>query len=439
VTNPKISIVVPTLNQGKHLEETLRSLVNQDYRPLEVIIQDGASTDETIQIAQEFVRKFPDVFQLVVERDNGQGHRLNLGFQRTTGAILGFLHSDDTLFPGCLSRVAKEINPETERYIVMGRSLFSRAGEPNEPYLGIEHPCEFVDHFHHLAIWKRGVNTIPQPSVFWHRSVWEICGSIDEGQDQALDYELFLRFSKRYRFHRIDELWSTYRVQSESKIFSLSDTEILDLLFRVSREHWGPWSSPLRWRCELSFWLHNPKKFERARHHARLAEDGFLNKAYSKLLRHAAATFILDPKLAWKRIATQFLVYRFQPVVETLLLRPKHSLKDATPRYDDGWIGPNFAEKFEIQYGIRFLVLQLEFFRPRPLKTKIDFQADGRRVKRLTCWRSGTFDVRLNVAKYRGRAVTIQVVSSSSFQPGAQGDLDDPRRLSLRIRDLHFE
>jgi len=439
VTNPKISIVVPTLNQGEHLEETLRSLAKQDYRTLEVIIQDGDSTDETIQVAQEFVRKFPDVFQLFVEKDNSQGHRLNLGFQKTTGIILGFLHADDTLFPGCLSRVAGEINPETERYIVMGRCLFTRAGEPSEPYVGIEHPCEFVDHFHYLAIWKRGLNTIPQPSVFWHRTIWEMCGKIDEGQEQALDYELFIRFSKRYRFHRIDELWSTYRVQSESKIFSLSDTEILDLLLKASRKHWGPWWSTLRWRCEWSFWLHDPRKFEKARHHARLAEEGFLKRAYAKVLRHGAATFILDPALAWKRIATQFFVYRFHPVFEILFLRPKQGLEEATPRYHDAWIGPNFAEKFEIQYGIRSLVLQLEFFRPRVLRTTIDFLVDERNIKSLTRWRSGTFNVRLDVAKYRGTAVTLQILSSSSFAPTNQGDHDDHRRLSLRIRGLRFE
>ena len=320
MTNPKISIVVPSFNQGEYLEETLHSLAGQDYRPLEVIIQDAGSTDESIQIAQEFVRKFPDVFQLFVEKDNGEGRRLNLGFQKTTGDILGFLHADDTLFPGCLSRVAGEISPERERYVVMGRCVFTGAGAP---YVGIEHPCEFVDHFHHLAIWKRGVNTIPQPSVFWHRIVWEKCGGIDEGHEQVLDYELFLRFSKHYRFHRVDELWSTYRIQSESKIFSRSDTEILELLLTASRKHWGPWRSPLRWRCELSFWLHNSKTFEKARHHARLAEDAFLKRAYWKVLQHTAATFFLNPKLAWKRLATQFLVYRFHPIIEALLLRPK--------------------------------------------------------------------------------------------------------------------
>ena len=436
MTSPKVSIVAPSFNQAEYLQETLRSLAGQEYRPLEVIIQDAGSTDESIQIAQAFVRKFPEVFQLFVEKDNGEGHRLNLGFQKTTGDILGFLHAGDTLLPGCLSCAAKEINPEQERYIVMGRCVFTVAGAP---YVGIEHPCEFIDHFHHLAIWKRGVNTIPQPSVFWQRTVWQNCGGIDEGQEQVLDYELFIRFSKRYRFHRVDELWSTYRIESESKIFSRSETEILDLSLRASRKHWGSWRSPLRWRCELSFWLHDPTRFEKARHHARLAEDAFLKRTLWKILQHAAATFIRDPKLAWNRLATQFFVYRFHPIIEALLLRPKHGLDQATPRYRDGWIGANFAEKIDIQFGTRLLVLQLQFLRPRPLKTKIDFLIDGKKVRSLTRWRSRIFDVKLRVAQYRGNAVTLQIVSSSSFAPSELTDQNDHRRLSLRIHDLRFE
>jgi glycosyltransferase involved in cell wall biosynthesis len=436
VTSPKISIVVPSFNQGEYLEETLRSLVSQNYSPLEVIIQDAGSTDESIQIAQEFVRRSPEVFQLFVENDNGEGRRLNLGFRKTTGNILGFLHADDTLFPGCLSRVAREISPERERYVVMGRCVFTGAGAL---YVGIEHPCEFIDHFHHLAIWKRGVNTIPQPSVFWHRTVWEKCGGIDEGQQHVLDYELFLRFSKNYRFYPVDELWSTYRIHSESKAFSRSEAEILDLSLRASRKHWGSWRSPLRWKCELSFWLHDPTRFEKARHHARLAEDASLKRTHWKVLQHGAATFIRDPKLAWHRLATQFFVYRFHPIIEALLLRPKYLVEEARPRYGDNWIGPNFAEKIQIPHGARLLVLQLQFYRPRPLRTKIDFLIEGKVLRSLTRWRSGIFDVKLSVEQYKGKVVTLKIHSSSAFTPSKQTGQDDHRRLSLRIQGLRFE
>ncbi|HTD14218.1 MAG TPA: glycosyltransferase [Chthoniobacterales bacterium] len=435
MTNPKISIVVPSFNQGECLAETLQSLANQDCRPLEVIIQDAGSRDESIQIAQNFAQKFPNVFQLRVEKDRGRSHRLCLGFEKVTGEILGFLNAGDTLFPGCLRRVAEEICPERERYIVMGRTVFTGAGVR---YTGIEHPCEFIDHFHHLAIWKRGLHTIPQPSVFWHRVVWEKCGGFDEDEQALLDYELFIRFSKYYRFYRIDELWSTYCVHSEFGMLSLSETEFLNLSIATSRKHWGPWWSLLRWRCELSFWLHNPRTFEKARHHARLAEDAFLRKAGPRTLMHAAATFLHSPKLAWDRLAAQYLLYRLFPIAEALLLRPKARPEETAPRYGDAWIGPNFAEKIQIPDRANSLVLRLQFFRPRPVITKIVFVIDGKKARTLTRRRSGILDVNLGVKKYQGTTVTLEIRCSSSFTPSEYTDENDHRRLSLRIRDLRF-
>ena len=112
VTNPKISIVVPSFNQGGVLKKRCSSLVDQNYRPLEVIIQDGGSTDQSIDVAKRFVEKFPEVFRLFVETDAGQAHGLNRGFERATGDILGFINAGDTLLPGCLSGVAREISPQ---------------------------------------------------------------------------------------------------------------------------------------------------------------------------------------------------------------------------------------------------------------------------------------------------------------------------------------
>jgi glycosyltransferase involved in cell wall biosynthesis len=242
VSNLKISVVVPSSNQGEILAETLASLADQNYRPLEIIIQDAGSKDESIQIGQDFVRKFPDVFRLFVEKDNGEGDRLNRGFAKATGEILAFINAGDTLLPGCLSRAAQEISPQKDRYIVMGRCLFIGDGGP---YGGIEHPCEYVDHFHYLALWIRGVNTIPQPSVFWHRSTWEKCGGFDSSRQQALDYELFVRFSKFYHFHRVDEFWSSCRIDRAREPFPKRAT---NLCINVSLINWGSWWSIHRWR-----------------------------------------------------------------------------------------------------------------------------------------------------------------------------------------------
>ena len=267
-----ISIVVPSFNQGQYLGETLQSLVAQEYPALQVIIQDGESTDDSVAIAKSYVVRHPEIFTLFVEKDAGQADALNRGFARVTGTILGFLNSDDTLYPRILHRVAAELDPSRGRYVVMGRSLFTGM---NSRYVGVEHPAEYISHFEHLAIWKRGFNTIPQPSVFWHKAVTERVGWLDVDEHHALDYDLFCKFSRHYQFHRVDELFSNYRMHDESKSAQRTEAEVLALSIGVSRKHWGSWYSPLRWRLEFSYWVYSQHFHDHARHHARRAEDAF--------------------------------------------------------------------------------------------------------------------------------------------------------------------
>ena len=103
---PAISIVVPSFNQARFIGETLQSLVDQQYPNLKVLIQDGGSTDGSVDIARGFVERHPAVFDLVVEKDSGQADALNRAFARAKGDVLGFLNSDDTLLPNVLHRVA---------------------------------------------------------------------------------------------------------------------------------------------------------------------------------------------------------------------------------------------------------------------------------------------------------------------------------------------
>src|SRR5688572_6918876 len=331
---PLISIVTPSFNQGHFLGETLQSLVDQQYPRLQVIIQDGGSTDNSVAIATDYVQRYPDIFALHVEKDAGQADALNRGFARATGEILGFLNSDDTLYPGCLQRVAREISPARSRWIVFGRCLFTGA---DSVYVGAEHPAEYRSHFEFLAIWKRAYNTMPQPSVFWHRQVWERCGGFNVAEHHVLDYDLFCRFSQRYDFHRIDELWSTYRMHAVSKSAQRTEAEILDLSIAVSRRYWGGWWSPLRWRCEISHWLHNRQLHEHARHHARRAEDAARSGRPVAALFEFAKTLAYSPRMARDRLLRSWLsAYRLK-FLERLLWTEDEGF---TGHYGDMWIAP---------------------------------------------------------------------------------------------------
>ena len=116
---PRISIITPSFNQGNFITETIESVLAQNYPNLEHIVMDGVSSDNTLEILKRYSH-----LRVVSEPDNGQSEAINKGFRLATGKIWGFLNSDDTLLPGALSRIAKEIDPKNGKHIVMGRCRF---------------------------------------------------------------------------------------------------------------------------------------------------------------------------------------------------------------------------------------------------------------------------------------------------------------------------
>jgi glycosyltransferase involved in cell wall biosynthesis len=104
---PKISIVTPSFNQGNFIEQTILSIIKQDYPNLEYIIIDGGSTDNTLDVIKKYEKYLK---YWVSEPDNGQSHALNKGFSIATGEIYAYINSDDCLYPGTLLEVAKAFN-----------------------------------------------------------------------------------------------------------------------------------------------------------------------------------------------------------------------------------------------------------------------------------------------------------------------------------------
>lgn len=428
-TLPTISIVVPSYNQAQYLPETLQSLVDQEYPSLEVIIQDGGSSDGSITIAEDFVNRYPAIFRLFVEKDSGQAEALNRGFARATGEILAFLNSDDTYFPHTLHRVVAEIDPTQGRYVIMGRCLFTGVGSR---YAGIEHPAEYLSHFEHLAIWKRGFNTIPQPSVFWHREVWQRCGGLDVNEHHCLDYDLFCRFSQHYFIHRIDELFSTYRMHDSSKTSQRTEAEVLELSINVSRKYWGTWLAPLRWRCELSYWLHCLQLHERARHHARRAEVAFTSRKYALALTETVRILWVSPLMARDRLLYGWLAARGVNVFERLAVVNE----GFTGRYADGWIGPIYREKISVpENGKHLIVIIHHHPQTGHTKIKVKLCINGTLVDSKMINEGAPYTFSADVEKYRNQFVMVEIRTSSYFVPKDLQGGEDNRHLSIQIND----
>ena len=117
----KISIVVPSFNQGNYLEETFRSIIGQGYPCVEIIVMDGGSTDNSVDVIKKY-EKYITYWQS--QKDNGQSDAINSGFRKATGDYVTWLNSDDVLLPGALLNIAKTIEKHPDVNWFLGNVLW---------------------------------------------------------------------------------------------------------------------------------------------------------------------------------------------------------------------------------------------------------------------------------------------------------------------------
>jgi glycosyltransferase involved in cell wall biosynthesis len=180
---PVVSIVTPSLNHVEFIEDTIQSVLNQDYPAIEYLIIDGGSKDGTIDI----IRKFSNSLAYwESKQDRGQSHAINKGLQRSTGQILGWLNSDDILKPSTVSRVVRYFKTHPQIDTVYGNADRINADGKFVRYSNQDLP-EFGP--------KTLINEcfITQPGAFWRRGIMEKVGFLTENLHYVMDYEYWAR------------------------------------------------------------------------------------------------------------------------------------------------------------------------------------------------------------------------------------------------------
>jgi hypothetical protein len=185
---PKISIITPSLNQVAYLEQTIESVLSQDYPALEYLIIDGGSTDGSL----ETIRRYEGHLSYwVSEPDRGQGDAINKGLRRATGDILAYLNSDDVYLPGSLQAVADYFASHPHTDLLHGRCRYvdERGTKIGEQFANIQTYDEIVDLWN---VWWKGRQFV-QPEVFWTRALSERVGPFRGDLQYVMDYEYWLR------------------------------------------------------------------------------------------------------------------------------------------------------------------------------------------------------------------------------------------------------
>jgi carbamoyltransferase len=181
--NPKLSIVIPTLNQGRFIEKTINSILDQNYLNLELIIQDGGSKDDTHKIVSKYINQISN-FESI--NDDGQANAINLGFKKATGDIMAWINSDDVYLPHAFNNVVSLFEEFPDVDVIYGnRILIDECGN---------HIGNWILPYHDEKILSYS-DYIPQETLFWRRSAWEKIGSkVDESFSFAFDWDLLLKF-----------------------------------------------------------------------------------------------------------------------------------------------------------------------------------------------------------------------------------------------------
>jgi glycosyltransferase involved in cell wall biosynthesis len=202
--NPLVTIVTPSYNQGRFIEETILSVLTQDYPAIEYLVMDGGSTDETLEI----LKKYSGRLEFVSEKDRGQSHAINKGFRRARGEILAFLNSDDTYLPGAVRAAVKSLCAAPEAPFLYGEGYhIDERGRILDRY-----PTEgfSYERFHDTCF-------VCQPTVFIRRTALEIAGYLDENLHYCMDYELWIRLAKVGRPVHIDRSLANSRLHAATK------------------------------------------------------------------------------------------------------------------------------------------------------------------------------------------------------------------------------
>jgi glycosyltransferase involved in cell wall biosynthesis len=203
--HPLVSIITPSYNQASFLEQTIRSVLEQDYPRIEYIIVDGGSTDGSVEIIKKYAHRLA---WWVSEPDRGQAEAINKGLAHAQGEIVAWLNSDDLYLPGAIYKAVAALQAHPWAGMVYGDTVaIDEQGRtinlPTLKALGLEDLLAF--------------SIINQPAVFMRGALLKQAGYLDPTYHYLLDHHLWLRIASQAEIKYIPDRWAASRYHREAK------------------------------------------------------------------------------------------------------------------------------------------------------------------------------------------------------------------------------
>jgi len=397
--HPLVSIVTPSYNMAEFLEQTIHSVLSQDYPHLEYIVMDAGSNDGTLDI----LRKYEGRLSFVSERDKGQADAVNRGFARSRGEIFAFLNADDTYLPGAVSTAVRHMTAHPSIGVLYGEAYYiDESGAITERY-----PTRPFD----AALLKRNC-FICQPSTFIRRDIFDAVDGMNIGLHFALDYDMWIRIAQICPIRKVDEYLATSRLHRNNKTLGQRG-KIYREIMEVARTHYG--YVPLDWILGYASYLAEPK------------QDASFESSRPSLLKSGLG-FVLG---------TYYNRRSFKPFFQEWAAHMGLSSQPFQDRWEDGWISNRYISEHAIPDDCRRIRIEGRHLLPFADGFDLSVVLGGTPLRKEHITKHGPFTVEIDCPpRLRGNRHRLELKSNRTYQPIENGD---QRLLSCIIDKVSFD
>ena len=387
---PLVTIVTPSFNQGHFIRATIESVLSQDYPNIEYIIMDGGSKDSTAAVAAEYSSRL----KFIPEKDRGQSHAINKGFQMAKGEIVSWLNSDDVILTGAVGVAVAAFEKDPLLGAVYG-----------EGYL-IDYDGKVKSRFPWTGpfnLWKLVYlsDYILQQTVYFRRSVFGELGYLDESLNWGMDWDILIRIGKRHPMLYLPEYMGSLREYGEAKTFSGGGKRFRELA-AILRRHGSL-------RYPPGYFTYGADTYQKiCGDFLDRITPGFLNGASKKL--------------------QQVLSY----VVHVQISR---ILRESQGLYTDGWASRRLLYMLPAGEGTVRICGSLPDFGDALRGQRLTVTSGGKTLAAREI-DVGDFEIEIPGGGAPNQPLSLEITASKFVGPSKLGLRPDPRRLAYMLKSI---